>query len=168
MTPQREREEKADGCGFPSMKTICNFGFAKKLNPCQDGNTVVGGHKHCPCLRERERQQTQLCLSCDIFVEFWVSILPSSKIFCWMEGCTQPLPASINCVYSFNEFMCLWCGLKVKLIPDGRAHYYSGRRDPQNIVNNLLSKLLWVKTSWRARWWHYSGDATSGAICAVT
>ena len=145
--PTEEKERRSQtGADFLQWKQFAILVSTKNLILVRMGIHFVGGHKHSD--RVCEGKATQLCQSCDIFVEFWVSILPSSKIFCWTEGCTQPLPASINCVYSFNEFMCLWCGLKVKLIPDGRAHYYS-ERDLQNIVNNLLSKLLGVKTTWR-------------------
>ena len=120
------------------------------------GIHFVGGHKHTD--RVCEGKATQLCQSCDIFVEFWVSILPSSKIFCWTEGCTQPLPASINCVYSFNEFMCLWCGLKVKLIPDGRAHYYTERE---------ICKILWTIYYQNCWEWKQPGE-WGGDITQVT
>ena len=85
----------------------------------------------------------------EIFVEFQVSIL-LTKIFCWMVTCT--LPASINCVYSFNEFMCLWCGLKVKLIPDAgeRTHYY---RDHKILWTIYYQNCSWVKISWWLWWW---------------
>ena len=67
--PTGEREEKSDRCGFPSMKTICNFGFNKKIYPDrQRGIHFVGGHKHTD--RVCEGKATQLCQSCDIFVEF--------------------------------------------------------------------------------------------------
>ena len=164
-------EEKADapssecGADFLQWKQFAILVSTKNLFLSGRGIHFVGGHKHTD--RVCEGKATQLCQSCDIFVEFWVSILPSSKIFCWTEGCTQPLPASKNCVYSFNEFMCLWCGLKVKLIPDGRAHYYTERE---------ICKILWTiyyqncwewKQPGEVRWWHYSGDVTPGAICAV-
>ena len=153
------------GADFLQWKQFAILVSTKNLILVRMGIHFVGGHKHID--RVCEGKATQLCQSCDIFVEFWVSVLPSSKIFCWTEGCTQPLPASINCVYSFNEFMCLWCGLKVKLIPDGRAHYYSERE---------ICKILWTiyyqncwewKQPGEARWWHYSGYVTPGAICAV-
>ena len=124
---------------FLQWKQFAILVSTKNLILVRMGIHFVGGHKHSD--RVCEGKATQLCQSCDIFVEFWVSVLPSSKIFCWTEGCTQPLPASINCVYSFNEFMCLWCGLKVKLIPDGRAHYYSERERSAKYCEQFIIKI---------------------------
>ena len=138
-------------CGFPSMKTICNFGFNQKFNFGQYRNIyMLLPQTHWPGLWRKDNKNWE------IFVEFQVSIL-LTKIFCWMVTCT--LPASINCVYSFNEFMCLWCGLKVKLIPDAgeRTHYY---RDHKILWTIYYQNCSWVKISWWCWWWHYSRDAT--------
>ena len=107
-------------------------------------------HKHTDLVCQGKRQQlSKLRYFCQILSQHFTFF---QDIFCRMVACTT-LPASINCVYSFNEFMCLWCGLKVKLIPDaereteGCSALLLAEREIhkilwKNIVNNLLSKLL--------------------------
>ena len=182
QSTQRRRQTGARQglrCGFPSMKTICNFGFNKKFNPVRQRNTFCRWPQtHWPGLWEKGGERQQTIVKVAIFLLNFESafftfqdILSNGRLLAH-NPC---LPASINCVYSFNEFMCLWCGLKVKLIPDaereteGCSALLLAEREIhkilwKNIVNNLLSKLLRVKTLTLLRW---RNPGCSNVSCAV-